>query len=291
MDQGEFHEAAVLLEAVYPMTFRQQLLLAECYLYTKQLPNVNVSIGHAARLMTLSLRLRIQDVSAAIKKALARKNFVKALLLLHCSPRFAYLKMVPNDAVRFIERRIADYSHAVIAMVKIGGKSREYAEWFVTHNMLDILLLFREITKAKFEKKIDCEGRILTYFGLCYRAIDDHQKSLECFQQGMEVLNLTFDDRVTNSKLYGILLHNTGLVYESLSDYSGAESHYVQAHEALSFATDFESPKEKERTIKVTETNLKILRDKMEVLALAEVSSNSTDELLQVENDSGSTAV
>lgn len=291
MDQGDFHDAAILLEAVHPLTFRQQLLLAECYLYTNQLSNVKVSIGHAARLMTLSLKLRIQDVSTAIKKALARKNFVKALVLLHCSPRFAYLKMVPNDAVRFIERRVADYSHAITAMVKEGGKSREYAEWFVTHSMLDILLLFREITKAKFEKKIDCEGRIFTYFGLCYRAIDDHQKSLECFQQGMEVLNLTFDDRVMNSKLYGILLHNTGLVYESINDYCGAESHYVQAYEALTFANDFESAKDKKQTIKVTETNLKLLRDKMELLALAEVSSDSTDELLKFGNDSDSMTV
>nr|XP_039255384.1 uncharacterized protein LOC120332247 [Styela clava] len=262
MQNNEFIEAADQMEDLSPSPY-QQLIMSECYFQLGRERNALRCVEALQTMMTSSPKPKVNDVIKLVNVYISDSSHIRALILLSCCAKLYKFDSNSNDSVDGI-RECAFKCYSVIkAMAKEGDRMKAIATDVGLGMITDMLTELRSVSGSDKNNRADMEARCLNYVGLSYKGVGKYKKAIEFYNEGVGLLKKTFGSNAGKYNVFGSILSNIGHAHHNLSEYSKAESFYLQSLDGYEKAENWPSDKKKQESIETTTKHLKNTREKI----------------------------
>lgn len=284
--ESKYFEAAEQLEKVETNEndeFRINLLKAECYIHlgreTKAMRAMNIARGlltehnvNADLLISFGEAMESPEsflcplimykvASDIIKKTASRPDEVVegiAKCITKCQRLLADVHQGnSNDLEDILKRKGDNIAEQLQKALKPqnSNRLRVIILDFGVEYMKEMLKDLQAVDGADVEKKALKEAWSLTHIAFVLANEQEFDKSFKLRKKGTEVMDEAFGERARHHHVYGVLLHNMGVVLSNNGKFAQAREMYGKAIEAKEMAIDY-SGAEKELDITTSRTSL-----------------------------------
>nr|XP_039251582.1 uncharacterized protein LOC120329035 isoform X1 [Styela clava] len=294
---SKYYEATSILEELLDMedtTFGVKLLIADCYLQLGRENKATKAVNGIRKIILKSSFTDVNEILDLAQVLTANKCHVRALILYKIASDVAVKdsSLKPDDKVENIFRSMALMHHAITEMIEpensgaklqrllqnlsdktsiIAGstnqrptvgtdRKRILALDFGVEYMNQMLEDLQTVEGADPDRQTLKQAWCINYIGFELAAMGENAKSDKVRSSGIAVMEKLFGAHASLHKIYGILLHNLGIVLHNQEKYREAEKAYVRAIEAKENALDHDDANDKRRDIELVKQALKVTR-------------------------------
>nr|XP_039255685.1 uncharacterized protein LOC120332495 [Styela clava] len=264
-DKSKYKEAVSILEELATIQNHQDfytiLMMVDCFIQLGREKRAEKSIGNLRNILMTSSVTSADDVKTLAIDLISNSAYIRAIILLRIASDIYRARTIsPDDVMNGIQLCARKTYDATEPLIKAGGRSKIIGVDYGIEYMTEMLDDIRAIENADPVNKAIQEAWCLVYIGHNYLLADEAEKSIKIYMNGLEVLEKQFGSIDSKYKIYGVLLHNIGIGYYNLHQYSEAESYYSKAIDAGEKASDYGNETEKQEWIELSNTWLKNTR-------------------------------
>nr|XP_039252055.1 uncharacterized protein LOC120329475 isoform X1 [Styela clava] len=267
-DQSEYEDAVPFLEELATLQTHQDfytiLKMVECFIQLGREKKAEKSIENLRNILMTSSVINAYDVRILATDLISDSAYIRAIILLRiASDMYRACSESPDDVIKGIQLCVCKTYDATESLIKSGGRSKILGVDYGIEYMTEMLDVIRAIKNADPVNKAVKEAWFCEYIGYNYSLAGEKKKSVKIRKNGYEVLEKQFGSNASKYQIYGLLLHNVGVEYYNLNEYSEAEAHYIKAIGAYEKASDYRTEAERKEDIEDSKTELRKTRAKL----------------------------
>lgn len=208
-----------------------------------------------------SINMSSRDIRSTAEKHLLDSQTFPAYILLICSSKMFKYDTVPSEAVRHIRESVQLLKHILEQMMK-KPRLRRTASSQVIPTMYQLLEELRQFDDVSGEIKVTNEALTLNAIASCHDEVDEYDKSLDVYNEAVELMKREYGSNVEKCHVFGALLHNIGTTKSYQKKYDEALVYYERALEVGERAEDWSSDDQREKSLEGTRTSLQNARSR-----------------------------